>query len=387
MEQQAFLPFALPDITEREIEAVVESMRSGWVTTGPKTAEFEKTMATFLGDSELHCVAVNSATAGLHLAVEALGLGPGDEVLVPTWTFTSTAEVVRYVGATPVFVDVEESTLNIDFDDAESKVNANTKAIMPVHFAGHSISADRIEKFASRHGLKVVEDAAHAFPATNGSSMVGNSSSDAVVFSFYATKTITTGEGGLLVTRNADLAQRARTMRLHGISRDVFARYTSKVPAWRYDVVAPGFKYNMTDIAAAMGVVQLSRAEEMRQNREAIAERYFEAFAGLPIGLPESGQGLRHSWHLFVLRVGDAAPIDRDKFIEDLAGLGVGTSVHFIPLHRHPYWRETYNLSAFDFPIAERAFEQTVSLPIFSSMTEQQVDRVINAVKKVLAPA
>ncbi|WP_404290618.1 DegT/DnrJ/EryC1/StrS family aminotransferase [Glutamicibacter arilaitensis] len=383
--EQEFLPFALPDITEQEIEAVVETMRSGWVTTGPKTAAFERAFAHFLGDKELHCVAVNSATAGLHLAVEALGLGPGDEVLVPTWTFTSTAEVVRYVGATPVFVDVHEHTLNIDFDHAATMVTPRTKAVMPVHFAGNAIDSSALETFSTKFGLKTVEDAAHAFPATNGTAFVGNSSSDAVVFSFYATKTITTGEGGMLVTRNAELAARARTMRLHGISRDVFARYTSKVPSWRYEVVAPGFKYNMTDIAAAIGTVQLERAEEMRARRQQIAERYLEAFARLPLGLPElPAEGQTHSWHLFVVRIGESPGIARDKFIEMMAELGIGTSVHFIPLHLHPYWSETFAPLAEDFPGANKAFAETASLPIFSSMSDEQVDRVIAAVINIV---
>lgn len=384
-QQQEFLPFALPDITEREIDAVVDTMRSGWVTTGPKTTVFESEFARFLGDDGLHCVAVNSATAGLHLAVEALGLGPGDEVLVPTWTFTSTAEVVRYVGATPVFVDVDDETLNLDFQDAASKMTSNTRAVMPVHFAGNAISSNVLEEFATRHGLKVVEDAAHAFPATNGTAFVGNSSSDAVVFSFYATKTITTGEGGMLVTRNADLAARARTMRLHGISRDVFARYTSKVPSWRYDVVAPGFKYNMTDIAAAIGTVQLERAEDMRSRRQQIAERYLDAFKNLPIKLPSLPVvGQIHSWHLFVVRIEAETGISRDEFVELMATAGVGTSVHFIPLHLQPYWAETFPSEGEDFQVANKAFLEAASLPIFSSMSDEQVERVIDAVTRVL---
>lgn len=384
MSHESFLPFALPDISDEEISSVLDSMRSGWVTTGPRTVQFERDFAKFLGDEDLHCVAVNSATAGLHLAVEALGLGPGDEVLVPTWTFTSTAEVVRYVGATPIFVDSDPRTLNINFEHATHLVTSNTRAIMPVHFAGNAISNAQIEEFAAKYNLAVIEDAAHAFPATNGANMVGNSNSDAVVFSFYATKTITTGEGGMLVTRNLKLAQRARTMRLHGISRDVFSRYTSKTPSWRYEVVAPGFKYNMTDMAAAMGSVQLRRAEEMRQRRQDIAERYISELEGLPIGLPSIGEGKQHSWHLFVIRILDSAPIKRDGFIDRMAELGVGTSVHFIPLHQHPYWSDTYELDSRQYPVAERAFKQVVSLPIFSSMSDVLVERVIEAVKRAL---
>lgn len=382
-----FLPFARPDITEAEIEAVTETIRSGWLTTGPNAAAFEKEMAEFLGDADIMCVAVNSATAGLHLAVEALGIGPGDEVLVPTWTFTSTAEVVRYVGADPILVDVDPATLNIDFQDAERKISDRTKAVMPVHLAGIPVDARELEDFASRHQLLVVEDAAHAFPVRSNGKLVGNSTSDAVVFSFYATKTITTGEGGMVMVRSEDLAQRMRTMRLHGISRDVFNRYQSTVPAWRYDVVAPGFKYNLPDTAAAMGRVQLGRAVEMRDRRREIAYRYLEAFRDLPIELPLVPEDPEnHAWHLFMLRVdAGTAGLHRDEFINRMSDEGVGTSVHFIPLHLHPYWKDACSADDADFPVATREFERAVSLPIFSSMTDGDVDKVIGAVGRVLA--
>jgi dTDP-4-amino-4,6-dideoxygalactose transaminase len=385
--KDAFLPFARPDITEAEISAVTDTIRSGWLTTGPNCAAFEKEMAEFLGGGDLQCVAVNSATAGLHLAVEALGLGPGDEVLVPTWTFTSTAEVVRYVGATPVFVDVDPVTLNIDLADAARKVTERSRAIMPVHFAGVPVDAGTLTDFASRHDLHVVEDAAHAFPVRSGDRFVGNSDSDAVVFSFYATKTITTGEGGMVMVKSPELAHRMRTMRLHGISRDVFDRYQSTVPAWRYDVVAPGFKYNLADTAAAMGRVQLERAVEMREKRRAIAERYRDAFRALPVQLPDHPERAdNHAWHLYVLRIDqERAGLHRDEFIEQMSEAGVGTSVHFIPLHLHPYWRDTYGLQDSDFPAATAEFERTASLPIFSSMSDADVDKVITAVCRVLA--
>lgn len=381
-----FLPFARPDITEAEIEAVTQTIRSGWLTTGPNAAAFEKEMAEFLGGGDITCVAVNSATAGLHLAVEALGIGPGDEVLVPTWTFTSTAEVVRYVGADPVLVDVDPRTLNIDFSDAERKVTDRTKAVMPVHLAGIPVDAGELEDFATRHRLLVVEDAAHAFPVKSAGKLVGNSSSDAVVFSFYATKTITTGEGGMVMVRSEEMAQRMRTMRLHGISRDVFNRYQSTVPAWRYDVVAPGFKYNLPDTAAAMGRVQLGRAVEMRDRRRAIAHRYLDAFRDLPVDLPlVPDDPENHAWHLFMLRIDAAtAGMHRDEFINRMSEEGVGTSVHFIPLHLHPYWKEACGATDADFPVATREFERAVSLPIFSSMTEGDVGKVIGAVGRVL---
>lgn len=380
-----FIPFALPDITEREIEAVSTAMRSGWLTTGPNAAAFEDEFASFLGGDGIEAIAANSATAGLHLAIEALGIGPGDEVLVPTWTFTSTAEVVRYVGATPILVDVDPVTLNIDLNAAGRAVTARTRAIMPVHFAGLPVSRRALSEFAGRHGVAVIEDAAHAFPVRNGGRYVGDSESDAVVFSFYATKTITTGEGGMIVTRNPEVAKRAHTMRLHGISRDIFNRYTSTKPGWQYEVVAPGFKYNLTDTAAAMGRVQLARANKMRAARESIAVRYNEGLAGLPLALPaRPSEPEGHAWHLYVIRLADDTPLARDQFIEAMAMAGVGTSVHFIPLHLHPYWRDTYDLHPEDFPVASDAFTRAVSLPAFSAMTDEQVDRVIATIRSLL---
>ena len=380
------MPFALPDITEAEVEAVAETVRSGWLTTGPNAEAFEREMAEFLGGGDLQCIAVNSATAGLHLAVEALGLGPGDEVLVPPWTFTSTAEVGRYVGAKPVLVDCDPSTLNMDFDDADAKVTQRTRAVMPVHMAGRPIPHAAIRAFAMRHRLAVVEDAAHAFPARDGGRYVGDSTSEAVVFSFYATKTITTGEGGMIMVRSEALAQRMRTMRLHGINRDVFSRYQSATPSWQYDVIAPGFKYNLPDLAATIGRVQLSRAREMWAARHSIACRYHQAFANLPVTLPVlPADPEEHAWHLFVIRVDEVeSGIHRDLFIERLSALGVGASVHFIPLHLHPYWADHCGVGPEALPRATREAERVVSLPIYSSMSEKDVDHVIRSVKTVL---
>ena len=378
------LPFALPDIGEGEIEAVVEALRSGWVTTGPRAAAFEQEFAERLGDG-VHAVALNSATAGLHLALEALGVGPGDEVLVPDWTFTATAEVVLYLGANPVFVDVDPTTLNIDLDAAASAVTERTKVVMPVHFAGLPVSASGVRDLAAKHGLQVVEDAAHSMPASSESIEVGSGASAATVFSFYATKTMTTGEGGMVVTRDEGIARRVRTMRLHGISRDIFDRYRSSAPSWHYEVVAPGYKYNLPDPAAAMGRVQLRRSGAMHARRAAIAERYLEAFADLPVQLPATcGNGDVHSWHLFVLRVLDEARVDRDEFIRRMAQEGVACSVHFIPLHLQPYWRDRYSLDPADFPVADEAFKRVVSLPAFSSMSDAQVDLVVSSVRRVL---
>ncbi|HLL20179.1 MAG TPA: aminotransferase class V-fold PLP-dependent enzyme, partial [Rubrivivax sp.] len=278
-----FLPFALPEIGEEEIAEVVAVLKSGWITTGPRAKRFEADFSAFLGEPEgLHSIAVNSATAGLHLALEAVGIGPGDEVITTTHTFTATAEVARYLGADVRLVDIDPATLNIDPQAVEAAITSRTKAIIPVHYAGLAADMPALLAIARRHGLKVIEDAAHALPTTCGGRMVGTLDSDATVFSFYANKTITTAEGGMLVTRDAALAQRARTMRLHGMNRDAFDRFTAKVPSWYYEVVAPGFKYNLTDIAAALGIHQLKKAQALRDRRAAIAARYHAAFAELP---------------------------------------------------------------------------------------------------------
>ena len=392
-----FLPFALPDIGEAEIAEVVDTLRSGWVTTGPKAARFEADFRAFLGgqvggqggDDGLHAIAVNSATAGLHLALEGLGIGPGDEVITTTHTFTATAEVVRYLGADVRLVDIDAATLNIDPAAVEAAITPRTKAILPVHYGGLAADMPSILGIAQRHGLKVVEDAAHALPATCGGRLVGTLRSDATVFSFYANKTITTGEGGMLVTRDAALAQRAKVMRLHGMSRDAFDRFTAKVPSWYYEIVAPGFKYNLTDIAAALGLQQLKKAHAFQQMRARIAARYDAAFAGLPLVTPPAApSGELHAWHLYALRLGDGdgagAGIARDRFIERLFDAGIGCSVHYIPLHLHPYWRERYALRPEQFARSQAAYERLVSLPIYTRMGEADVQRVIDAVRAAL---
>ncbi|MBK1712254.1 aminotransferase class V-fold PLP-dependent enzyme [Rubrivivax gelatinosus] len=383
---QPFLPFALPDIGEDEIAEVVDTLRSGWVTTGPKARRFENDFAAFLGGDEYQCIAVNSATAGLHLALEALGIGPGDEVITTTWTFTATAEVVRYLGADVKLVDMDPATLNIAPAAIEAAIGPRTKAILPVHYGGLAADMAAIHDIARRHGLKVVEDAAHALPTTCGGALVGTLASDATVFSFYANKTMTTGEGGMLVTRDAELAKRARAMRLHGMSRDAFDRFTATVPSWYYEIVAPGFKYNLTDIAAALGIHQLKRAHAFQQRREQIAALYDEALRGLPlITPPQPAAGDRHAWHLYPVRLTDDAGVTRERFIEKMFEQGIGCSVHYIPLHLHPYWRERYQLDAADFPQAQHAFERIASLPIYTRMTDADVERVVAAVRVALA--
>ena len=381
-----FLPFALPDIGEEEIAEVVDTLRSGWVTTGPKAKRFEDDFAAFLGDAALHCMAVNSATAGLHLALEALGIGPGDEVITTTHTFTATAEVVRYLGADVVLVDIDPATLCIDVAAVEAAITPRTKAILPVHYGGLAADMQSLLALAKTHGLKVVEDAAHALPTTSGGQLVGTLMSDVTVFSFYANKTITTGEGGMVVTRDADLAKRIRTMRLHGMSRDAFDRFTAKVPSWYYEIVAPGFKYNLTDIAAAMGIHQLKRAHAFHARRSQIAQAYHAGFADLPVVTPpDAPAGDLHAWHLYVLRLDDAAPLNRDALIEHLFAAGIGCSVHYIPLHLQPYWRDRYALRPEMFPHSQRAFERMLSLPIHTRMTDADVQRVIAAVRDSLA--
>ncbi len=387
MSQTNFLPFALPEIGDEEIAEVVDTLRSGWVTTGPKARRFEQEFVAFLGDDSLQAIAVNSATAGLHLALEALGIGPGDEVITTTHTFTATAEVVRYLGADVKLVDIDPATLNIDPAAIEAAITPRTKAIMPVHYAGLAVDMDAIFAIADKHGLKVVEDAAHALPTTYKQQLVGLLRSDAVVFSFYANKTMTTGEGGMLVTRDAQLAARAKVMRLHGINRDAFDRFTAKVPSWYYEIVAPGFKYNLTDIAAAMGLHQLKRLKGFQERREQIAARYDEALADLPLILPPrpAHAGDVHSWHLYVVRLADGATINRDQLIDSLFADGIGVSVHYIPLHLHPYWKDRYDLKPEQFPHSQKAYERMVTLPLYTRMTDADVERVIAAVRKALA--
>ena len=383
-----FLPFALPEIGEEEIAEVVDSLRSGWVTTGPKAKKFEELFTVFLGDpsTPYQAISVNSATSGLHLALEALGVGPGDEVVVPTYTFTATAEVVRYLGATPVFVDVDSSTLNMTVDSFVAAITDRTKVVMPVHFAGLACEMDAIIKVAKEHGIRIVEDAAHALPTRYKGKLIGTLDSDFTVFSFYANKTMTTGEGGMVVTRDAELAKRCRIMRLHGISRDAFDRYTSTKPAWFYEIVAPGFKYNMPDIAAAIGIHQLKRLPAFQVKRSAMAAHYNKAFSGLPLLLPAlPTSGCEHAWHLYPVRLQPGAGLARDVFIQKMAEEGIGCSVHFIPLHLQPYWRDTYALTPEIFPNAQAAYKTEVSLPLYTKMTIADQERVVCAVKKVLS--
>ncbi len=380
-----FLPFALPDIGEEEIAEVVDSMRSGWLTTGPKTKAFEHDFADYIGGG-VEAMAVSSATAGLHLALEACGIRAGDEVITSVYTFTSTAEVIRYLGADPVFADIDERTLNISPESIEKAITPKTKAIMPVHVGGRPCDMDAILAIAKKHGLKVVEDAAHAFPVRYKGRMIGALDSDAAVYSFYATKTITTGEGGMVVTKNKDMVKRIKTMRLHGIDRDAYDRYTSEKPAWYYEIVAPGYKYNMSDIMASMGIHQLKKAERMKARRREIAMRYTEALQRLPLTLPYlPAEDEDNAWHLYPVHIRKDAPVMRDEFIKQMSfSAKIGCSVHFIPLHLQPYYRDKYGLTPQMFPCATEAFESEVSLPIYPKMTDEDVEYVIEQIRRIL---
>ena len=380
-----FIPFALPDIGDDEINEVVDTLRSGWITTGPKVGKFESDFRDFIGN-EVSAIAVNSATAGLHLALEALGVSKGDEVIIPSLTFTATAEVARYLGADVRLVDVNPITLNIDIEAIRGAITSKTKVIMPVHYAGLSCDMDAIILLAKEYNLKVVEDAAHALPTTCKGDMIGSLKSDITVFSFYANKAMTTGEGGMIVTRHLDLAKRMKIMRLHGIDRDAFDRFQSKKPAWYYEVIAPGFKYNMTDIAAAMGIHQLKKLPGFLDRRQYLAQRYFEVLADLPLILPvDDTDGGSHSWHLFVIRLQNDARMNRDELIQFLSDKGIGTSVHYVPLHRQPYWRDRYQLTNDMFPETDKAYLSMVSIPLYTAMSDEQQDRVIQALHEALA--
>lgn len=378
-----FLPYFKPEITSEEIHEVLNTLRSGWLTTGPKTKEFEDQFANYFGKN-YEAIAVNSATSGLHLALEALGIKNGDEVITTTHTFTATAEVIRYLGANPIFIDIDPKTLCIDPKKIEQAITNKTKAIIPVHFAGLSAEIDKIKEIAKKHNLSILEDAAHAFPTTYKGKKIGSLNTDITVFSFYANKTMTTGEGGMVITKHKNLAERIKLMRSHGINRDAFDRFSSSKPKWFYEVVAPGFKYNMTDISAALGLAQLKKVNKMQKKRERIAHQYFEKLKDLSIELPPKPKnGDLHSWHLFVIQLKNSN-VSRNDLINKLFENGIGCSVHYIPLHLHPYWRDKYKLTKENFPVSQKIYENSISLPIYSMMTEKDTQRVIVELKKYI---
>ena len=377
-----FLPFHVPDIGEEEIQSVVETLRSGWLTTGSKAKQFEAEFAQRV--EARHAVALNSCTAALHLGLEAVGVTEGDEVIVPTMTFAATAEVVHYLKAKPVLVDCQADTLNIDVAQIEKAISPRTKAIIPVHYAGQPCAMDRILEIARIHHLKVIEDAAHALPTRYRGRMVG-ALGDITCFSFYSTKTITTGEGGMATTENAEWAERMRLLSLHGISRDAVNRYTPE-GNWYYEICYPGYKYNLTDIAAALGIPQLHKCDHFAAIRKRYATLYNEGFKEIPeILVPHLADDVEHAWHLYVIQLNlECLRIGRNEMIDLMKKQGIGTSVHFIPLHLHPYYRDNYGYFPNDFPVASSVFERIISLPIYPKMTELDIQYVIEVVATLI---
>jgi dTDP-4-amino-4,6-dideoxygalactose transaminase len=402
------VPFARPDVGKETADAVRDAILSGWLTTGERCREFEEALAELVGAR--YAVAVNSCTAALHLSLEAVGVKANDLVITSPYTFAATAEVIRYLDAIPVFVDIDPVTFNISCDPLESTVQGLERgdrsllppsvrdtiepraptAVLPVHVGGIPCDLDRIYKLAVAHGIAVVEDAAHALPATWDSRTIGVTTDDhvpsTVCFSFYATKTITTGEGGMLVTDDASIADRSRLMSLHGMNRNAWTR-EGEENSWSYEIVEPGYKYNMTDIAATLGLGQLDRVQEMRDRRAAIANRYSEAFArSQALQVPTVPTNVESAWHLYMLRIRpERLGISRDRLVSYLQYRGIGTSVHFIPLHLHSYYRRMYGYQPSDFPVATREFEREISLPIYGGMSDNDVEMVIEAVEEVVS--
>jgi len=387
------IPFFRPSIGDDEIREVAETLRSGWLTTGPRVRRFEEEFAAAVGAR--HAIAVNSCTAALHLALEALGIRSGDRILVPTMTFAATAEVIRYLDAEPVLVDCDPETLLMDLDGAyaaadriSSREGGRLKAIIPVHVGGIMVDMDGIGDLADTYALRVIEDAAHSFPARwrPGEGVpwrtCGQGDSEVACFSFYANKCITTGEGGMAVTHDPELAERMRIMSLHGISKDAWKRFTSS-GSWYYEIIAPGFKYNMTDVAASVGIHQLKQADSFRDARAAVARAYAEGLSDCAeVDLPKEPENRTSSWHLYAIRLKlDRLKVDRAAFIDALKERGIGCSVHWMPLHLHPYYQDTFGHKARDFPAASAVWERLISLPIFPSMKEEEVAFVIHAVR------
>jgi dTDP-4-amino-4,6-dideoxygalactose transaminase len=382
IEHEDFLPYNLPDITQTEIDAVVETLRSGWLAPGQRARQFEADFAAYTGAK--HAVAVDSATAGMHLALVSLGIGAGDEVITTPTTFAATVNVIIHAGATPVLADICPDDSCIDPAAIERRITPRTKAIMPVHHAGSACRMREIEAIADAHGVRIIADAAHAIGTEVDGTSVG-AFRDAAVFSFYPTKNVTSGRGGMLTTNDDALAERARLLALHGMSNDAWDRYTAR-GSWAYQVLAPGYNYAMSDYQAALGAAQFARIGEFQRTRRELAARYAARLDNLPeIVLPIEREGTTHAWHLYVVRVRpELLDINRDAFIEELRARGIGTSVHFIPIHHHPYYREAFGWAPGDFPVADAAFETMISLPLYTRMTRETVDRVCDAVADVI---
>lgn len=381
--RETFLPYAVPLIDDEDINEVVETLKSGWVAKGPRTIEFEKRFAEYTGAK--YAVAMNSATAALHIALIAGGVKPGDEVITTPITFAATANTIIHVGATPVFVDVDPETFCIDANKIEEKITDKTTAIVPVHYTGHACDMDKIRAIAEKYDLFVSEDAAHAIDTFYKGDLIGKKG-DCASFSFYATKNICTGEGGMLTTNSEDIAEKARVMSTHGMSKAAWNRY-GKGGAWRYDIEYPGHKYNMFDIQAALAKTQMNKLSAMQDRRKEIVKKYEEGFSTLDgIKLPPEADYTTHSWHLYVVRLElDKLTIDRDKFIELMGEANIGTSVHFIPVHLMSYYRENFGYKEGDFPVAESYFDTILSLPLYPKMTEEDVQDVINAVTHIIS--
>lgn len=381
--RKTFLPFALPLIDEREIDEVIDTLKSGWITTGPKTKRFEQLFKDYIGCA--HAVALNSCTAGLHLSLVAAGIGPGDEVITTTFTFCASVNVIVHCGATPVLGDVSPDDYNIDPAEIARRITPRTKAIIPVHYAGQPCRMDEIMAIARAHNLLVVEDAAHAAGAKYKGQMIGTIG-DAASFSFYATKNMTTAEGGMVTTNDAKLAERIAVLGLHGIDHDAWKRYTAE-GSWYYEVVHPGYKYNMTDVQASLGIHQLSKLEEAIRVREEYARAYDEGLGDVPeVIVPSTRADVRHARHLYPIRVRqEMLCIDRAAFIAELRAENIGVSVHFIPVHLHPYYRQRYGFKPGDFPVAEDIYEGLITLPLYPRMSLTDVHDVIEAVRGIVA--
>ncbi len=391
-----FIPFALHDIDDADIAEVVDTLKSNWITTGPKTKAFEYDFARYIGSP--FALAVNSATAGLHLALDCIELKPRDKVITTPFTFAATAGVIRYFDADPVFVDIKESDYNIDprkirdFCDKEcffengalyhKKSKSPVKAIIPVHIGGAPCDMDEIAKIADSYNLKVIEDAAHALPSFYKGKKIGTIS-EFTVFSFYATKPITTAEGGIVVTGNPKYYKRMKSASLHGIDRDVWDRHSGKEPRWYYEIIEPGFKYNMTDVAASLGIQQLKKVDLFYERRREIASMYNNELKNIKeIDLPQETPG--HAWHLYIIKL-KSGSISRDDFIKKMYGNGIGVGVHYIPLHIHPYYKNKYGYRAEDFPVAYECYKNVISLPIYTKLTDENVRRIINTIRQLLS--
>ncbi len=382
--RKEFLPFYLPDITESEIAEIVITLKSGWLAKGPKTIEFEKRFAEYVGAK--YAIGMNSCTAALHIALLAAGIGKGDEVITTPMTFVATANTIIHSGATPVFVDINEKDGCIDCSLIESKITNKTKAIVPVHYSGQSCDLDEIYKIADKYGLFVSEDAAHAIYTEYEGKMIGNSPKGVVSFSFYATKNLCTGEGGMLTTNDEKIAKCARMLVTHGMSNNAWNRY-GKGGSWMYDIEEPGYKYNMFDLQAALGLKQLERLEQMQNRREEIVNIYIGGLKDLKgLSIPVVNEYTsKHSWHLYIIRVDEEkVGISRDKFIEELTKRNIGTSVHFIPVHLMSAYRNRFGYKEGDFPVTEKWFSQIISLPLYSTMTNEDATYVVNAVRDII---